>query len=343
MKNVRTVSKLTDEFFSRYVDGKLKRPEMIRQRLDVHIKKSPLGPMPVDQVRPIHIDQLLTATAGTGKHRLTNDLLRWLKRIFNFGITRHYLDTNPAAAFGVKDAGGEEKARTRALSLDEIAALFKAMDQSRRFSRENALAVRLLLTLGVRKMELLAAPWIEFDLDARVWHLPAVRSKTETDIRIPLPAAAVEILRELHVLACGSGYVFPRRSGVAGRDKPMAQSTLNVALGDLKHGIEHFTIHDLRRTTRSQLAALGIPPHIYERCLNHKIPGIAGVYDRYDYFEERNAALNAWAAVLTGWTRSGRLSRSADRRVDAGAILANAEVRETAEGGELKTKPNRNV
>jgi integrase len=298
LRNIRTVGQLVDEFFARYVDGKLKRPEMIRQRLDIHIKKSAIGGLPVDQVKPLHVDELLTGIVDTGKLRLANDILRWTKRIFDFGVTRHYLESNPAAAFRTSDAGGKEKSRERALTLVEIGILFGAMKDSASFSRENELAVRLLLVLGVRKMELLAAPWSEFDLDGAVWHLPAVRAKNEKDIRIPLPAVAVEMLRELHTLACGSGFVFPRRGGLGGRDKPMAASTLNIALDALPHGLEPFTIHDFRRTVRTQLAALNIPPHICERCLNHKIPGVAGVYDRFDYFEERKAALNAWAAVV---------------------------------------------
>ncbi len=62
--------------------------------------------------------------------------------------------------------------------------------------------------------------------------------------------------------------------------------------------LEPFTVHDFRRAVRTQLAAWNIPPQIRERCLTHVVPGIAGVYDRFDYFEERKAALDAWAAVL---------------------------------------------
>ncbi len=29
-----------------------------------------------------------------------------------------------------------------------------------------------------------------------------------------------------------------------------------------------------------------------ERCLNHKLKGVEGVYDRYDYYEERKSALS---------------------------------------------------
>jgi integrase len=65
-------------------------------------------------------------------------------------------------------------------------------------------------------------------------------------------------------------------------------------LGDM----ENFTIHDLRRTARTHLAALGVDPHIAERCLNHKIEGVEGIYNRHDYFPERRGALVKWAGFL---------------------------------------------
>lgn len=55
--------------------------------------------------------------------------------------------------------------------------------------------------------------------------------------------------------------------------------------------IEYFTVHDLRRTRRSLLASLSVPPHLAERCLHHEFKGVEGIYDRYDYFDERKEAL----------------------------------------------------
>lgn len=46
------------------------------------------------------------------------------------------------------------------------------------------------------------------------------------------------------------------------------------------------------------MAALGVQPHVSERCLNHKLKGVEGVYDRHDYIEERRQALQAWADLL---------------------------------------------
>ena len=58
------------------------------------------------------------------------------------------------------------------------------------------------------------------------------------------------------------------------------ENTLNVALSKVKallSDLEPFCIHDFRRTARTRLAALGVDPHIAERCLNHKIKGIEGI------------------------------------------------------------------
>jgi len=62
--------------------------------------------------------------------------------------------------------------------------------------------------------------------------------------------------------------------------------------------IMHFTVHDLRRTCRSLLAEQGTPDHVAERCLNPKLKGVEGIYDRYDYFNERAEALKILSTKL---------------------------------------------
>jgi integrase len=298
-KNMRTVGQLAGEYFTRMIDGRLKHPGILLARIEKDIRPA-LGHLPAVDVAPQHIDALLQAIVARGAPTTANDVLRLLRRMFDYGIKRHYLAVNPALAFDIGDAGGKENKRERALSLDEVAALFQAMKSAKGFSPQNDAAIRLLLVLGVRKTELTAARLEEFDLEAGIWNLPAARTKTERDISIPLPALAVGLLRELERLACGSAYLFPARKAQDRMLPHICENTLNVALAKVRHGLEPFTLHDLRRTMRSQLGALKIPPHIAERCLNHKIKGVEGVYDRYDYFSERKQALEAWASVLAG-------------------------------------------
>ncbi len=81
----------------------------------------------------------------------------------------------------------------------------------------------------------------------------------------------------------------------------IAESTLPVALAKLKphmEEVEGFTIHDFRRTARTHLAFLGIDPVVAERCLNHRIKGVEGIYNRHNYFNERKLALNKLADFL---------------------------------------------
>jgi integrase len=61
----------------------------------------------------------------------------------------------------------------------------------------------------------------------------------------------------------------------------------------------HFTVHDLRRTCRSLLAANGVSSHVAERCLNHKLKGVEGIYNQYDYFDERREALNLLSSIIS--------------------------------------------
>ena len=67
--------------------------------------------------------------------------------------------------------------------------------------------------------------------------------------------------------------------------------------------LEPWVIHDLRRTCASGLGRLKVPPHVIEAALNHAggvLSGVAGTYNRFDYADEKRAALAAWAdSVLT--------------------------------------------
>jgi len=299
-KNAVTVGQLADEFFERMIVGRWKHPSIVRSRIERYIKPA-IGRMAIEDVKPSHVDALLRSIAKKGVPSMANDVLRWLKRILNYAIKRHMVQFNAAAAFDLNDAGGKTEARERTLSRDELVMLFEAMRNAKGFSAENVLTVKLLLMLAVRKQELTGARIDEFDLNAAIWHLPAERTKTSTAIDIPLPAQAVECVRELQRMAGASQWLLPARKMQHRMIPHIHENTLNVALSKVKplmKGVDTFCIHDFRRTARTQLAALGIAPHIAERCLNHKIKGIEGTYNRHDYFEERKAALELLAAFL---------------------------------------------
>lgn len=301
-KQAGTMEELCEEFLDRDIRPRYKHPGRIeslfkRDVLPVIGRLAPLDAKPAD------VDRVLRRIASDGRPTVANDALRLMRALFRYGKKRGMLDSNPAADFEIRDAGGDESARERKLTREELTKLFRAIREAgASFGRDNDLAVKLLLALGVRKMELLASKWDEFDLDAGIWRLPGERAKPGKPIDIPLASPVIEWLNELKVRACGSPHVFPARRATK-RYPHVSPDTLNVALHSLAHGLEHFAVHDFRRTMRSELSSLGVPPHIAERCLNHAIRGVEGAYDRHSYFDERKHALALWADLLQALER----------------------------------------
>jgi integrase len=307
-----TFRELCEDWFRVEIVGRgLKHPEVPRRHLDKYLLPE-VGRIPVADVHAADIARLLDKVRSRAP-TAANDLLRFTSRIFAFGVRRRVVTGNPAADFTPRlDAGGTERPRQRALTTGEVAQLFEAIRKTPAFGGDNLLAIKLLLALCVRKGELLGARWSEIDLEGKrdagpVWHLPASRTKTSEGLDIPLVPEVVEWLQALKLVACGSEFVFPqRRRDPRQRVPHMGLDTLNVALGRVKHGLKPFTLHDLRRTARTHLAALGVRREVAERCLGHKIRGVEGTYDRHDYFDERRKALERWTAVLFDAERGER-------------------------------------
>ncbi|MBU6257920.1 MAG: tyrosine-type recombinase/integrase [Burkholderiales bacterium] len=315
---VPTTERLTEAWFARYIKPRYKHPEVVERVLRKHIVPV-IGKIAVPDVQPVHVDEVLMRIVARGAPTVANDALRYMTRMFKMAVRNQWIERNPAAEFELIDAGGDEVARDRWLSLDELRQLSKAMRNTPNFGRENELAIWLLLALCVRKMELLSARWDAFDLQAGVWTLAKENTKTGAAIRIPLSEPVINWLAEAKVFSFGKPYVFParrlvhRRMGVArvNRYEHVGADTLNVALKRLKLlDIEHFTVHDMRRTARTHLARLGIDRFVAERSLNHKLGNIEGIYDSHDYFAERRAALGAWSALLAEVERGANPAES---------------------------------
>lgn len=299
LKQAITFADAAREWMQREIEPRHQYPMVVGRVLDRDIIPV-IGPLHVADVTAQHIDRVLKRVVDRGARTVANDALRHMRRVFAFARRRGWVATNPAADFTLADAGGREVPRDRALSADEIARLFEAMANTPNLGRENELAFKLLFALCVRKRELLTATWDQFDLEEAVWHHPGGGSRKGRPVAIPLPAQAVVWLRELRVFAGRSPHVFPARRRLArGRGLPhVSMDTLNVALGRVRHDLEHFTVHDMRRTARSHLSLLKVPREVAERALNHAVRGVEGVYDQYDFFEERRSALAMWMDVL---------------------------------------------
>lgn len=298
---IKLVDDLFADWFENDLSKRLKHPG-IPKRIYTKDIKPVIGDLPIAEVSALNIRKIIQGISDA-RPTVANDALMYMKQMFRHGFKLDLVTHNPASAFTVSDAGGIEKSRDRYLTFDEVEQVFGVLKNNiAKFNRDNYLACALLITLGVRKSELCCAKWDEFELDKALWNLPEGRSKTGAPITIPLPLQIIEWLNELKIRACGSEYVFPARR--TSKKPHMGNDTLNRAISslfgheagrkiqpaNLMGNIKPFSPHDLRRTFRSLAAALGIQGHVAERCLNRKLQGIVGTYNRHDYLEERLAA-----------------------------------------------------
>jgi integrase len=262
----------------------------------------------LSSIRRRDVVELLDRIIDRGSPVTANRVFSNFRRLCNWCVERELIDVSPCA--GLK-APAKEQSCDRVLSDEEIRAAWRAFDG---LGYPFGDLAKLLLLTGQRLREVAGAPWSEFDLEGRVWRLPAERTKSGVGHEISLSEAVLQILESLPRIEPGRFLL--TLSGVKAVDD-FSKGKLRIdarMLTELRReredetvALEHWTMHDLRRTCASGMASLGIAPHVVEAVLGHRggvVSGIARVYNRFDYRAEKRAALEAWArrleAIVTG-------------------------------------------
>lgn len=224
--------------------------------------------------------------------RLTHATLR---KLFRWAINRGDLERSPMEGMQAPPAVA---ARDRILSDEELACLWMAL-AGEEYPWEHVF--KMLILTGQRRGEVALMDWREVHRADAEWILPGSRTKNGKPQHVSLSPPAIEIL---DCLAIGpawpaSGLIFSmtKMTPVSGfsKAKRRIDDLMKIQLGGR---LEHWRIHDLRRTFATGLQRLGIRFEVTEAVLNHvsgSKSGVAGVYQRYDWASEKKAALEAWA------------------------------------------------
>jgi integrase len=217
-----------------------------------------------------------------------NRVLALVSKIFNFAIAKEIVEVNPATRV-VKPSS--ERTRERFLNDDEIKKVWQAFDRE---GPQNASLFKLLLLTGQRRDEVMGMRWNELSLDTGEWLLSGERTKNKRPHLVPIVGEAHSLLATLNANRRDSPFVFPgRRKGqpITNPQKPLARIKRNSKVD--------FRIHDLRRTCATNLGRLKVPRLVIAKILNHADRDITGLhYDKYEYADERKAALLAWTGFL---------------------------------------------
>ena len=165
---------------------------------------------------------VVEAVADRGAHVLADKVLALIRSIYNWAGATGRLDINPTFGMRKRNVG---KARQRTLSEVEIRELWLALKAPTEFSHEISDALRLQLLLGVRIGEVLGASKGEIDLVKQVWVIPAIRTKSHREHRLPLAPLAVSILQAAIERASTSAWLFPSQLD----DRPMRETEVGHA------------------------------------------------------------------------------------------------------------------
>lgn len=270
-----------------------------------------IGETPLEELARHQITDALDAITAKGLRRTANMALASIRQLVRWCQLRDWLAHDPTLALTKAAAGGKESPRKRVLTALEIVRLRDALPAAKLPERLR-LALWLLLATGARVGELSGARAADFDLKARLWHIPETKNGEPHTVHLSdFARLHVEALLKLRGK---SAFLLPGRASEDAPDAPINDKFITKAIHDrqrdkpLKGRSKRagslalpggkWTPHDLRRTMATRMRDLGVSSDTIERCLNHKPQGIVGVYQHAELMPERRAAFDAWGAEL---------------------------------------------
>jgi integrase len=212
---------------------------------------APLRPTPVNRITTEDVRDVL-APIWLAKPETAARLRGRIEKVLDWARVRKFrTGDNPARLRGnLEHLLPKQPSRAKrvrhypALPYADLPAL---MAELRSVDTIAARALQFAILTAARSGEVLGAKWGEVDFDAEVWAVPRERTKAERPHRVPLPPAALALLRPLAETAF-SPFVFPGLK----RDQPMSHSALADTLRRLsRRGI---TAHGFRATFRQWCA-----------------------------------------------------------------------------------------
>jgi len=297
--------------------GKRKKDQTIaaeRSLYERHIKRE-LGRRPLGEIRRPEIKALTRGMLGAGITTQSNHAHALIRQAFSYAVEEELVEINPAMGMA---SPAPKKARERVLSDAELKAVWGAVKEPATvkdcdgnallISKGVGIAVQLTALLLQRRAEIATMRAEDLDLAQGVWVIPADRAKNGRSHAVPLPSAAVQLIKDALAIKTRrkSPFVFP--SPRDGEKTSIHPDALTRAMGHVMKALKLPLAgpHDLRRTGATLLASerLGITPFIVSQVLNHVTDAGGGSattrrhYNVHLYAVEKRAALTAWQALL---------------------------------------------
>jgi integrase len=303
----RTLKALIDRYLTIYATPNQRPRTLLETQRALLVHMAPLHDIEIDKLNRRDLAERFTSLLGSSGPVAANRTRGQVSALFTWAMGQGLTDTNPVIGTARL---APEKPRDRTLSAAELQLIWRATEDGADYAR----IVRLLLLTAQRREEVAAMRWNELSADRQTWTIPAERAKNSRAHDVPLSTQAQAVLRTAqqrkghdHVFGRGTGGYsgYSRSKGTL--DQRLAALKAEARLGrPLEPGEEPaaedalppWVLHDLRRTAVTMMAELGVAPHVVEAVVNHVSghkAGVAGVYNKAVYANEKRAALQRWA------------------------------------------------
>ena len=271
----------------------------IRRSFEIYVLPS-LGKQNSDDISAYQWISLLEGVAKNSPSIAARILLN-ANQCLKWGQKRGLIINNHLINISAKhDLRIEKGMRERTLTDDDIYLAWYALERTR-MTYKNKVFLTLLLIYGCRVGELKNAKKTDFDFKTMIWTVPPENHKTGKKTKKPITRPITESIKPYLVQAMelseGSEYLFT----ADGSNRPLGETSHltmpnNIFQWLKRHKaieMEHWSVHDLRRTMRTNMSTIA-QPHICEIMLGHALPKIWGTYDKHDYLDDQAVAYEEW-------------------------------------------------
>lgn len=248
-----------------------------------------IGEIPVQEIKARTIIEALEPIKARGALETVRRLVQRINEIMIYAVNTGLIDSNPTSGVGMAFER-PKKQNMPTLRPEELPVLMRSLVMSNLSIPTRCLIELQLLTL-VRPSEASGARWVEIDLDARLWTIPAERMKAKREHIIPLSPQVLEILETMKPVSAHREHVFPSRNDPK---QPMNSQTANAALKRIGYGGK-LVAHGLRSIASTALNEAGFNSDVIEAALAHSDKNeVRKAYNRSTYLNARIDLMNWW-------------------------------------------------
>ena len=262
-----------------------------------------LGDKPMASISKAQVRAVLLGVQDGGRIETAHRVHQRLRAIFKWAVDRDWCERNHAAELeGI--LAPVKVTKMQHIPLDEFPEFLRRLEVNEaRLHRVTWYALHLVINTFVRTSELKGATWSEFDLEAKLWRIPAERMKIKTagDHLVPLSRQVVELLEGLHEITGSGELVFP---GDRNPKQPMSENTMLYALYRMGYR-GRAQVHGFRSLASTLLNESGKfhPDSIERQLAHHERDKVRGAYNHALHLADRQRMMQWWSNKLDSLRR----------------------------------------